>query len=395
MSQQLISRSPDLQKLRDEGYDIEIRTGHLLVKSVPYVNSKKEVRRGTLVAALGDVSGDQLSRPSDHTLYFIGEYPCGADGTAIEKIGNNSDTTTLGRGLIVNHRFSARPQVEGNNYSDFHHKMTIYVAILSGPAQQIDPKADARTGIIVEPTEEESPFCYLDSSSTRAGIGAITAKLEARKIAIIGAGGTGSYLLDLVTKTPVAEIHLYDGDIFSNHNAFRSPGAPSLEELKARPTKARYFRDRYAKMHRKVFAHEVFLDETTIEELRAMDFVFLCLDRGGDKQLIVEKLEEWGKPFIDVGVGVALCGDTLRGSLRVTLSTPQKRDHFRKRVPFSEGGVENDYSRNVQIAELNALNAALAVIRWKRLCGFYQDLEREHCSVYTINGNHMANEDQA
>jgi hypothetical protein len=56
--------------------------------------------------------------------------------------------------------------------------------------------------------------------------------------------------------------------------------------------------------------------------------------------------------------------------------------------------VENDYSHNIQIAELNALNAALAVIKWKKLCGFYQDLEREHCSVYTINGNHIANEDQ-
>ena len=35
MSQLLISRSPDLARLREEGYDIEIRSGYLLVKDVP------------------------------------------------------------------------------------------------------------------------------------------------------------------------------------------------------------------------------------------------------------------------------------------------------------------------------------------------------------------------
>ena len=40
MSQQLISRNPDLRRLREEGYDIELRAGHLLVKGVPYVDAK-------------------------------------------------------------------------------------------------------------------------------------------------------------------------------------------------------------------------------------------------------------------------------------------------------------------------------------------------------------------
>ena len=44
--------SPDLQRLQNEGYELEIRSGFLLVKSVPYVNTRKEVKRGTLVAKL-------------------------------------------------------------------------------------------------------------------------------------------------------------------------------------------------------------------------------------------------------------------------------------------------------------------------------------------------------
>ena len=36
----------------------------------------------------------------------------------------------------------------------------------------------------------------------------VTMKLELRKIAILGLGGTGSYVLYFVAKTPVREIHL-------------------------------------------------------------------------------------------------------------------------------------------------------------------------------------------
>lgn len=393
MSQQLISHSPDLKQLRDEGYDIEVRSTHLLVKSVPYVNSKKEVRRGTLMAPLGDISGDVTHQPSDHTAFFAGEHPCHADGSPIEQIRHSSQTQTLARGVVVNHMFSAKPKPDGK-YRDYHHKMTTYVGLISAPVRSLDPTATAQTCVVAEPLDYQSPFNYIDSASSRAGISAVTAKLEGQKIAIIGIGGTGSYVLDFVAKTPVAEIHIYEGDMFANHNAFRSPGAPSLDELKQRPSKAEYFKERYSKMHRRIFAHEVFLDEGNVAELRGMDFVFICMDRGADKRLIVERLEEWALPFIDVGMGIDLAEDGLRGIVRVTSSTPSKRDHFRNRVPFSEATADNDYSRNIQIAELNALNAALAVIKWKKFHGFYQDLEKEHCSAYTINGNALANEDQ-
>ena len=41
------------------------------------------------------------------------------------------------------------------------------------------------------------------------------------------------------------------------------------------------------------------------------------------------------------------------------------------------------------------LNAALAVIKWKKLFGFYTDFEREFSSTYTLDGNHFLNEDVA
>jgi Ca2+-binding RTX toxin-like protein len=81
--------------------------------------------------------------------------------------------------------------------------------------------------------------------------------------------------------------------------------------------------------------------------------------------------------------------------VRVTASTDTSRDAFRSRVSFTNPGRDDLYSNNIQIADLNALNAALAVIRFKKHFGFYKDLEREHFSAYQIDGNHILNEDQA
>jgi len=79
--------------------------------------------------------------------------------------------------------------------------------------------------------------------------------------------------------------------------------------------------------------------------------------------------------------------------LRVTTITPQKRAHVweKDRIPFSDGDGNDEYFRNIQIADLNALNAALAVIKWKKLFGFYRDLEHDHFSTYTIDGNTLVN----
>jgi len=49
MSQRPINRSQDLRRLRNEGYNLEVRDGHLLLKEVPYVNEKREVKRGIVV----------------------------------------------------------------------------------------------------------------------------------------------------------------------------------------------------------------------------------------------------------------------------------------------------------------------------------------------------------
>ncbi len=393
MSQRPINHSADLKRLRDEGYHLEIRSGCLLVKDVPYVNSRKEVQRGILVMKLV-LAGDETSRPDDHVAYFSGDHPCNDDGTEIAQIKHQSRAHSLADGVPVQHSFSAKPKPE-DSYENYYDKVTTYLAILSGPAWRIDPAAKATTFPFIEREKDsEEPFNYIDTASSRAEIVGVTKKMALNKIAIVGLGGTGSYVLDLVAKTPVREIHLYDGDAFLQHNAFRSPGAPSGDDLKAKQPKATYFKNLYAKMHRGIIDHAVYIDAGNVEELRGMDFVFLCVDKGSAKKLIVEKLEEFNAPFADVGMGVQLNDEALGGIVRVTTSTEKRRDHLRGRVSFGDGADGNEYNRNIQIADLNALNAALAVIKWKKLFGFYRDMKSEHHSQYTIDTNLFLNEDR-
>jgi hypothetical protein len=118
------------------------------------------------------------------------------------------------------------------------------------------------------------------------------------------------------------------------------------------------------------------------------------MDSGPDKLAIVTALEERGIAFVDCGIGVQEVGGALRGMVRVTASTPTKRDHVRRRVSFAPPRDDNDYERNIQVADLNALNAVLAVMKWKKFCGFYHDFVQEHDSTYTVNSHLLTRDEQ-
>ncbi len=389
MSRALFSHNADLKRLRDEGYFVQVVSGLLVMREVPYVDAKRQVQMGTLISSL-TMAGDQTRRPDTHVMHFDGDFPCGSDGAPIQQISHQSGNFDLGHGLKARHLFSSKPE---NGYSDYFHKMTTYAAILSGPAAVLKPDATPRTFRTPE-AEEDSVFNYTETASDRVGIGALAERLKPEIVAIIGGGGTGSYILDLVAKTPVREIRVFDDDEFLQHNAFRTPGATSIEELREVPKKANYLKSIYSRMHRGIVAHAVALDASNLQLLDGVTFAFLSMDAGEEKRLVVEKLEVMRASFVDVGMGLELDEGSLGGILRVTTSTPGKRDHVHEgRISFVGGREKDLYSSNIQVADLNAFNAALAVIKWKKLRGFYRDLEGEHHCTYTTDGNMLLNGD--
>ena len=65
MLSKLILHNSDLKRLMDEGYEIEVRGGHLIVHQIPYVNSKCELMTGKLITPL-ELSGEKTIKPQHH-----------------------------------------------------------------------------------------------------------------------------------------------------------------------------------------------------------------------------------------------------------------------------------------------------------------------------------------
>jgi hypothetical protein len=392
MSLVRFDRSPDLQRLRDEGYSVTVEeSAHVVVRDVPYVTPSGAVASGVLVAPL-NTSGDATAQPPNHQVWFVGETPSNRHGEPLTNLIHSRGPFQLSPSLQADLHFSTKP-ADRSNYDDYYEMFVNYATILEVHAQSIDTSVTAKVFRPVSDDDPSSPFMYLDSASSQAGITAYASRLELARVAIVGLGGTGSYVLDLVSKTRVGELHLFDGDDMLTHNAFRAPGAASLDELKERPKKVDYLAAKYSVLKRHIVPHAYHVTETNVEELRGMDFVFLCMEGGRVKHVLVEALESFGLRFIDVGLDVQVMAGALGGGLQVTTSTPQKRDHFRRRVSFAVPTDDDLYDQNIQIADLNALNATLAVIKWKKLFGFYLDLEHEHFTAYAVDGNQFVNED--
>lgn len=395
MSQKPIAHNAAVQRLIDEGYEVEIRHQHLLVSSIPYVTPSQQVVLGVLACPYLDI--DNLNpKPNDHTLWFQGEMPCNSLGQPLTTLVNHSNPSTLFDQFQVQHFFSNKPEGIHDFPADYFVKMTHYIELLVAQARAIDPNADARTGRVIESREEDAIFCYPDSASVRAGIVAASQKLEMPRIGIVGVGGTGSYILDQVAKTPVREIHLFDGDELNPHNAFRMPGAVSIETLRSRPKKVDFFQAHYSQMRRGIVSHPYYVDESNIQALNGFDFVFVSVDDGPSRKLICEYLSRNGIPFVDVGMGLEKddASNSILGLCRVTMGTPTKSDHLPARLPVADDKADVLYRSNIQVADMNAMNAILAVIKWKQYFGFYLDYDSAHTLSFSAAMLSMVREDQ-
>ncbi|QKE41369.1 ThiF family adenylyltransferase [Ferrovum myxofaciens] len=385
MSLRPIVLDPDIQSLQHEGLSVEVAQGHLLVHKVPYVNASGKVARGIMVT---DLSGnlEALNKPRDHQIWFVGDVPCHANGTPIRSLNRSENGRDLWLGFAVDHRFSCKPTGQPDFPLTHSAKIRHYLSLIAPEAKAVDPEA---TPYVFEPLvsfDPEQIFNYWDTASTRVGILAVTAKLAHHRVAIVGLGGTGSYVLDLMAKTPVREIHLFDGDQFEQHSAFRAPGAASIEDITARKPKVEYFTAIYARMHKGIHPHPFYLDDENLSKLDKFNFVFLCVDKGGVRRILGEYLIARGIPFVDTGMELTVLpeANAILGTCRATLCTAGKSDHF-SRTPQGDAQGDDLYRSNIQVADMNMLNAVLAVQLWKKHCNFYLDHWKPHHHTYSID----------
>lgn len=383
MFQKLVSRNDDLGRLVERGYAVGFDSGYLIVRDVPYLDDRGELRTGALVATLVFVDETE-ARQDDHQVLFAGSIPHGLDGKPIPNLGGGPRTLALSeaaKDIVVERSFSNKPRSTGR-YNDFFEKIESYVGIISGPAMERHG-ATPHTFRVQKNVVSDSVFRYHDTLTSRAEIGDLSRNFGNDVVAVIGLGGTGAYLLDLLVKTPVREIRAFDRDPFHVHNAFRSPGRLDGGELGK--GKAEVYQDRYDTFRTGLTITAKFIDATCGDDLDGVTFAFVCVDKGSSRADIFDLLIAKGIPFIDVGMGLKRKEAALTGMMRVTYYSAADAYKVReKRLAELADGPDGLYRANIQIGELNALNACLAVIRFKQLRGFYVEDVANYHMLFTV-----------
>ena len=369
MFHELVNHNDGIRRLLEKGYAIAFDSSYLVVRDIPYLNDQRERKIGAIVTKLDIIDKIKIGKPDDHQIFFAGGHPHGLDGIAIPNLADRPTALTLvDKDVVVQRQFSNKP-AEG--FSNFFDKIESYVTIISGPAIELHGVSPLTFRIDKE-VVSSSVFKFHDTLTSRAEIGDLALRFKDDIIALIGLGGTGAYVLDFLVKTPVKEIRAFDPDGFHIHNAFRSPG--KLDETELGKKKGEVYQSRYDNFRSGFCAQPKFIDALCADEINGVTFAFVCVDKGSSRSGVFDLLMAKKIPFIDVGMGLHRKRGSLDGMLRATYYSAETAAEIRG-MQFAETSDDPDeeYQRNIQIAEPNALNASLAVIRYKQLRGFYFD----------------------
>jgi len=373
---ELANHNEDLKRLLEKGYAITEDHGYLVVRDIPYLDNNRDLKTGAIVMKFVDIDGKRV-RPEDHQAFFAGSHPCEMDGTPIKGLGGDATTLALTSSpdVVVQRSFSNKLMTkEGSlrDYRDFFEKLEHYVTIISGPAKE-KYGAKPYTFRLVEETPTKSVFKFRDTLTSRAQIVDLSAKFADDVVAVIGLGGTGSYVLDFLVKTPVKEIRGFDFDDFHVHTAYRSPGRLT-DPGELGKNKAEAYMSRYESFREGIRLERRYIDAQSLDSLTGVSFAFVCVDKGKSRSGIFDLLISNKIPFIDVGMGLNRAHGPINGTLRATYYSVEDGQRLRD-LALAElvDDPADEYRLHIQTAELNALNAALAVIKFKQLRGFYFD----------------------
>lgn len=147
------------------------------------------------------------------------------------------------------------------------------------------------------------------------------AQLRSLRVAVVGAGGTGSPVITLLARAGVGEIVVIDGDNLerSNLNRVRGAGASDVGKNKAKILKKFIDRLRLSVRIVAINSH-VDLNPLAIDALASCDVVFGCTDDQIGREVLNAALYVYAQAYIDVGLGGQVSEDS-RGH-------PYLRYHF-------------------------------------------------------------------
>ena len=359
------------QEAQARGWTIEVGQNRISVREVPY--RKKDGEAGTcqvLVETQDD--GLTMKAPANgsgasHAAVLIGVSQGHAYQASGEPVGNVLWTDNTNQCVISIKR-------DEGEYSNAWHALFVYTATVAGEVG------------LEERDQVERIFKFeIDGEDSRE-MRAWRNRARAQRVAIVGLGGVGLWILDLMSKTYVNEIRIWDGDVIEGRNLLRAPGWASQDAIGR--NKAQYFGEHYQQMRRGISIHAEYLQaDDHADAFEDLDFVFVAIDKEETRTALCERLEQMRIPFIDVGMGIELKQGQVRGSCQVFF-TGDDPGRWRIGIPTIEGAGEKDYY-DLQLADMGALTAALAVGTWRRHIGQYEGEEKDWLIRYLIDSNDL------
>ena len=377
---ELANRNLFIKDLEETGYLIDFVGGYFVFYGLPYLDKDGQLQYGDWASPV-DLNEAVIDPPSSHQAWWRGSRPCDQQGREL-KLGGGPHRITVNSDLVTDYSFSYKLLDENGAmraYTSFEEKVQTYLDTITAPAMAAYSQATSLRGITVKAAAQGSPLRFPDTMSSRYHLNDLSALLRGKKVAIIGLGGTGSYILDFLARTHLQQITLFDDDKVHVHTIFRLPGfiAQAIGKLKVE-----VLAQHYDQWHAGIEAIAERVTAENVARLKEFDFVFVSVDEGPARLLIVDWLSSNGVPFVDCGMGLNRSTVGLSGFVRIT---GVDRDAFDDNVNTARLPVENakddEYRKHAQITELNALNATMAVIRFKQHFGLF---DRENMATSYI-----------
>ena len=375
------------------GLDCAIEGDNLTVGPIPYRMKSGAVAHGSLICHL-EREGEKFRPPSDHTVGWIAkEIPCTADGAVLEGLIHKVGQQEWANGKISICGMSRKPPNRG--YSDYGEKILAYARLIARETG----KHWKRRSLGICTVADGNNMTDQETGLTRSAIGDYNRLLAQERLAVIGAGGTGGFVVDMIAKCNVASIDIYDDDIISQHTQLRWPGVVDRNVVEERKNKAEYLAQVYAsRTNRNISGHAVRVCESDLTYFQDKTMVFVAIDRGPDRRKILTGLSRLNVNYIDCGIDMRRTDGGLTASVRVVRTAhadqPEKRMEIARKTPEKDAG-EDIYEAAIQTAEINALNATLAVIAWKQGIGFYKDARKSRRMRLHVASGHWVGYDSS
>ena len=172
-------------------------------------------------------------------------------------------------------------------------------------------------------TADQKPLPQFFDRQVRAFGPEIQQLLRRLHVGVVGAGGTGSAVLEQLARLGVGTLSIFDGDAFDDTNVNRVYGSSISDAGRNKAELAAANVERTG-LGTRLHVHPTHITrETTARCLRECDVVFGCTDRHAPRGILVQLALRYLIPLLDLGVKLDSQDGTLTGVFgRVTTFYP-------------------------------------------------------------------------